>query len=132
VQERDPHIDSYDYAAACDRLVRNTLLLGGLGCVLALVVWEWRSAIGVGMMTGIAWYSVRWFRKLLESIKPDAEATDTKETRFFVFRYVFLGLGIYGILTFLGPQPYALLGGILIAPAAVVLELFYQILYART
>lgn len=167
--------DSYDYAAASNRLLRNTLWIGVAGTVGLAAFAGWRNGLGFAAGAAVAWHSVYSFRRLLESVTPgpqasreaakgvaeerndvqraaDSAGTASAQTvssaaeepapgieypreataRHHIFRYVFLGLGVYAILGYLDPHPFALLGGFLAAAAAVVLEFFYQILYART
>ena len=84
---------------------------------------------------GVPARRVRFLRQLLGLTAPGAGAfpgREPKSSRFFIFRILLLGAAAYAIIKLLGLNVAVALTGLLVSAAAVILELIYELIYART
>ena len=94
-------------------------------------------AVAKGILAGLAFligaavsYLSFWgWQRLVDAITPGAKP---RTSRFFILRILLLGALAYAIIKFLGLNVAVAVTGLLVSAAAVLLELIYELIYART
>jgi hypothetical protein len=107
------------------RVLRLTLVLGGVGAVAALAKHGWRDALGFAIGAGLSYLSFRSWGKLAESIGASGKAPARGSAVFLALRYLLIGVAIYATIEGLGSTPGALIVGLLVSFAALTLELLW-------
>lgn len=113
------------FAALVARLGRWILLIGVVSSVLVIVRWGWKGAAGFAFGVVAAHFNMRWLANGLT--RPEGFAAGL-----MLLRFGLIGGAAYVILETFGISPLFVLAGLLSAALAVVLEILFQIFYART
>ena len=113
------------YAGLVVRLGRWIILTGAAGWVYVALHWGWKGAAGFAVGVIGAYLNMRWLANGL--VHPKGRAAGL-----FIFRFVLVGGAAYVILETFQISPLFVLAGLLSASVAVVLEIFFQLFYART
>lgn len=116
---------SDSYGALVGRLGRWILLLGAIGAVFVAFRWNLHDAGGFLLGAAGAFLNMRWLANGL--LSPSGPAAGL-----LLFRFGVLAGAAYAILKTFGISPLSILAGLLTASVAVVLEVIYQLFYART
>jgi lipid-A-disaccharide synthase-like uncharacterized protein len=116
-----------------DRFIRRVtwimVVLAITGSVLLVITKGIR--IGLAFLIGatVSYGSFWGWRQLVDALAPQPK----KRSSFpFVFRILLLMAAAYAIIRFLGLNVAAAASGLLISAAAVLLELIFELIYART
>lgn len=112
------------FAALVARLGRFILWLGGAATVGVLVQWGWRGAAAFAFGVIAAFFNMRWLASALS--RPTAPAT-----ALLALRFGLIGGAAYVILETFEISPLFVIAGLLTASLAVVLEILFQLFYAR-
>ena len=119
------------FGRAIERIRRAMLWLSLAGAVVASgwKGWEW----GLGFLAGaaVSLLNFRWLHQLVAALGEGARRPRKRLVLFLSLRYLLLGLGGYVIVRFFGLNLAAGLIGLLVAAAAVILEIIYELIYAR-
>jgi len=91
--------------------------------------WAWAGSFCLG--AGATAVNFRWFHQLAYSIGP-GERPRKRLAVFLCVRYLLFAAAAYVIVKYFGVKVTALLVGLLVAGAAVMLEILYELIYART
>ena len=107
------------------RITRIALALGAMGVVAAGFLLGPRDAAGflVGALLSLA--TIRSWFKLANNLGADGSVPGGGAAIFLVLRYVLIAGAVYATIKFLGSSPMALILGLLVSFAAVVVELFF-------
>lgn len=122
-----------DFAAAVRRIRRSMAWLAGCGTLAALVWGGWPSAGGFAAGGAASYLSFHWLKRLVDALGA-TNAGKPPRGRVAVFlglRYLLLGVGGYAILKSSVVSLPAALAGLFVAVAAVILEILFELLYAR-
>jgi hypothetical protein len=114
-----------DFAALVARLGRWILLVGAVALPFVLVLWGWQGALAFAFGNVAAYFNMRWLARAL--LVPTAPATGL-----LVIRFALAGGAAYVILETFGISPLFIIAGLLTASLAVILEILFQLFYART
>jgi hypothetical protein len=110
------------------RVMRTMLLVAIIGSLVAL----WRGwTYGVGFAVG-AWVSLlnfRWLKSFVAGLGPGGKPSGFM--LFFALRYLLLAGGAYVILKYSKLSLPAMLAGLFVSLAAVIIEILIQLGYAR-
>jgi hypothetical protein len=115
---------------ALERIRRTILWLAAMG---TLALWAWRGwTWGVGFAIGAAtsWASFRWIRAAADAIGHERPSR-TRNAVLAGLRYPIIGAGAYVIFRFSTISVVALLAGLFVSAAAVILEIIFELVYAR-
>lgn len=107
--------------------------LAGGGAVAALALGGWPAAGGFLAGSVASYLNFRWLKRLVEALGPGT-AGKPPRARVAVFlglRYALLGLGGYVILKSSVISLPAALAGLFVSVAAVILEIVFELAYAR-
>jgi ATP synthase I chain len=105
------------------RVLRLTLVLGTIGSVAAFFKYGIRDALGFMVGAGLSYLSFRSWVRLAASVGDSGKRPATGSAIFLALRYALIGIAIYVIIECLGSTPGALIVGLLVSFAALVLEL---------
>ncbi len=107
--------------------------LSAAGALAATLYGGWRW--GLGFLTGAAasWVNFRWLKQLVDSLGSAVEGRRPRSRVAVLFglRYVLLAAGAYVILNFSALSVAAALIGLFVPAAAVILEILFELVYAR-
>ncbi len=120
------------YQRALGRITWLVIILG-----LAGTVFTWsRHGIrtGAGFLAGalISWFSIHNFREVAGSLGGPVNRRRAIFAVIYVFRYGLIGGVVYVIVKYLEVSLMAVLAGLFVSAAAVVTEILYELIYART
>jgi hypothetical protein len=123
-----------DPERAVGRISRFTLVLTASGAIVYFALGGWRGGIGFLLGGAIAYLN---FRLLKRTVYALGEVAGSKPPRarvavFLGLRYLLLGLAAYAILRFTEISLTAGLVGLFVPTAAVILEILFELIYART
>lgn len=113
------------YAALVARLSKFIVAIGVTGAIVAAIQWGANHAAGFALGAIGAFFNVRWLANALLSPKGPAGVV-------LALRFGILGGGVYVILKIFEIAPVSILAGLLSASLAAVLEVLFQLFYART
>jgi hypothetical protein len=124
-----PTNDRLSYERIIGRISRIILALAVLG---ASVLWATKGIrIGVAFLIGcaVSYLSFWGWQQVAAALGP----TPKKRSSFgFTIRVILLGALACVIIKFLGLDVATAVTGLLVSAAAVILELIYELIYART
>ncbi len=117
---------------AFGRIRAGTVVLAAVGTVLIfwLKGWPWGGGFLAGAIGSIL--NFRWLEQIAASLGPGARRPERRFAVFFGLRYILLGAGGYVIVKVFGLSGLALLAGLLVSAAAVLLEMIYELIHAGT
>jgi hypothetical protein len=118
------------FERALERM-RKAMLVLGVGGALAALAWRgWTWGAGFALGSVASWLNFRWLRQIVDGLA--GKPTRKRVMAMAGLRYLILGGGAYVILRFSRISLHAFLAGLFISAAAVVVEIIYQLTYART
>jgi hypothetical protein len=118
---------------AVPRIEFLIVFLGIAGTMAAALHGGGRWALGFLLGAAAAWISFRWTKKVVNALGEPAGAPPKK--RFAVIlglRYLLLAAGGYVILNYSALSLAAALFGLFVPVAAVILEILFELTYAKT
>lgn len=113
------------YAELVSRLGKFIIAIGAIGAIAAAIQWGGSYAAGFAIGAAGAFFNMRWLANALLSPKGPAGLI-------LALRFGILGGGVYVILKIFEIAPLSILAGLLSAALAAVLEVLFQLFYART
>lgn len=124
----EPANDARFYADPVRRIRRIIVVFGVAGTVLVSIAYGVRT--GAGFLLGaIASYLGFWRQqRVVESLGPAKVARKPAVWR-FVWQFAILAAAGYVIVKYLEVNRLAAVSGLLVAAAAVILEIFYELIY---
>jgi hypothetical protein len=126
--------DQLFYGRALARIQFLMVFLSVAGLVAAAVYGGWRWAAGYLLGAIASYANFRWLKQIVSALS-DAAARKPPSTRvavIFGLRYLLLGISAYVILNFSTLSLAAAFAGLFVSVAAVILEILYELTYART
>ncbi len=123
--------DEAYFDRAIGRIRTSMLWLSAGGAAAVLLLYSWRHGLAflAGALASLA--NFRWLHQLAASLGAGARRPRRRVLLFLLFRYLLLGLCGYVIVKIFGLNLAAALLGLFVAVAAVILEIIYELLYAR-
>ncbi len=88
---------------------------------------------GFGFLTGAAFSALnfRWIKQLVHALGSKGPPRKAWRAVIFGLRYFLFGLAAYVIVKFFGINALSVLAGLLVAAAAVIAEILFELIYAR-
>ena len=121
--------DAAFFERALARIRKLMLALGGVGALACLVWRGWMCGAGFAFGALVSWLNFRWLQQITESL--GARAVGRRVAAVAALRYLLLGGGAYVILRFSKISRPAALAGLFIAAGAVIVEIVFELFYAR-
>lgn len=119
------------YERALKRMVRLSLAVGGAGAIIALILYGPRIAAGFLLGATFSLLNLRWWTGVADAIGGSGKAPLRGSAALLAMRYLLVAGAIYVIVKFLKITPAALLVGLLVSVAAVMLEALYETIAAK-
>jgi hypothetical protein len=126
--------DQLFYGRALARIQFLMLFLSAAGMVAAAVYGGWRWAAGYLLGALASYANFRWLKQMVSALS-DAAASKSPGTRaavIFGLRFLLLGISAYAIFNFSTLSLAAAFVGLFVSVTAVILEILYELMYART
>jgi hypothetical protein len=105
--------------------------IGAIGSAVTLREWGVRAAAGFAVGAVISAANYRWLKRTVDLLG-SGERPKKASGGLLALRYLILGAGAYVTINFFELNVLAVLFGTLAAVAAVILEILYELIYART
>jgi ATP synthase I chain len=116
------------YDQVVRRISRIILALGLIGATITAVLKGIPSGFAFLIGSAVSFASFWGWRYVVDAFGPNPKQ---RKPAFFVLRLFLLLGGAYVIIKFLGLNVAAAAMGLLVSGAAVVLEIIYELIYAR-
>lgn len=127
-----PDADAEFVERAIERIFRGMLALSIAGVLAAAFVRGWRGGLGFLVGAAASYLNFYWVHRMVESLVPGARRPGKWTMLFIALRYLILGAGGYAIVRLSGLSVTAVLIGLFVAVAAVIVEIIYELIYAGT
>jgi hypothetical protein len=112
-----------------DRIHKAMWAIGAGGAIGALAWRGWTWGAGFALGAAASWLNFRWWKQLVDAL---GGARPKRRTGVFLgVRYLLLGGGAYAILRLTSISLPALLAGLFVSAAAVIVEILFELIYAR-
>jgi len=123
--------DDEFYLRAMRRILRFMGLLAAAGTLVALAWRGWRFGAGFAFGSAIAWINFLWLKRLAESLGGSQAKRSSGSAVLLGSRYLLLAGIAYVILRFTSVSLPATLTGLFVSLGAVLLEILFELVYAR-
>jgi hypothetical protein len=119
------------FEQAVGRMQASMLWLSGAGALAAWLLTGWQG--GLGFLAGglASWGNFYWLHRLTASLGGSFTGPRKRMVLYFCLRFLLLGTGGYVLVKVFGLNLTAGLLGLLVAAASVILEILYELIYAR-
>ncbi len=117
---------------ALRRIFRGALILGIAGTVVALWLSGWRNGLGFLLGAAGSYLNFYWLHRLVEALVPGGRRPRKALLVLLATRYLVLGLGGYVTVKLLGLSLAAILLGLFVPVAAIIVEIICELIYAGT
>ncbi len=108
------------------------MAIGLLGALLMLLIRSLNDASGFVVGASISLLNFRWWKGLANALGgPSGERPLRANAAFLSARYAIAAVAIYAIVKFLGVTLAAVLAGLFVSVAAILLEILYELLFIR-
>jgi hypothetical protein len=117
---------------ALTRIMRIGAGLGAAGTIVVLIRFGPKTAVGFLAGALLSLLNFHGLRRVAEGLSGSSRPGFRASPVFWAFRYfLFAGIG-YVIVKGLGISLMPILAGLFVAAAAIIVEILYEIAYART
>ena len=127
----DPEGGDAFFEKAYTRISRFMVAFTMLGAVAAFWYAGLRGSAGFLIGAVFSIVNFRWIKQITAGIGSPGQTKATGRAVVFGMRYFLFGLVGYVIVKVFGISLLAVLAGLFVAAAAVVLEIIYELIYAR-
>jgi hypothetical protein len=121
--------DNGAYARVVRRVAWLIAALGCAGAIVAGVRWGWRSGVGFLLGAALSYLSFWRWRRITDAL---GAASNGRGSFGMIARFLLLIALAYVIIEYLRVPPVAVLTGLLVGGASVILALILELFYART
>jgi len=123
--------DEQHLAGAVARIWKATVGLGLFGASVLLIWRGWTWSTGFALGAAISALNFHWLHRVATAVGGTGKQTKPRVAIVLGLRYVILGGIAYVILKYSAISLSAMFWGLFVAVAAVVLEILYELIYAR-
>lgn len=123
--------DELLFDRALQRISKAMFAIGAGGAIAAAAWrgWAWGAGFAVGALA--SWMNFRWLKQIVDALS-GKRPTRARVAVLAGLRYLLLGGGAYVILHYSRISLHAFLTGLFVAAGAVIVEILFQLVYART
>jgi hypothetical protein len=115
--------------SAVARIVRHMAVIGIGGTAVVLAWRGWEPAAGFALGAVVSFLNFRWLKQIVDAL--GAVRPRARLAVWLGARYLLLGAGAYAIVRFSTISLPAALAGLFVSVAAVIVEILFQLVYAR-
>ncbi|MFN7918781.1 MAG: ATP synthase subunit I [Bryobacteraceae bacterium] len=120
------------YERATRRIFRNIAVIAAVGTLAAAASKGFAAGAGFAAGSAGAWLILFWFHRLASAL---ADGERRRTPAGFVIalglRYALFGAAAYVMMRYLAVNPVALVAGLTIIAPAVLIEILYELIFAR-
>ena len=120
--------EAEQYDGPVRRIRRIIVVLGVAGAIAVTLVYGWQSGLGFLLCAAVSYSSFWRQQRVVESLGPETQARRPPLRR-FLLQIAFFGAAAYVIVKYLEVNRLAAVSGLLVAAAAVLLEIIYELIY---
>jgi hypothetical protein len=115
---------------ALARIHRTMAAMGGGGALglWAAIGWNWGAGFAIG--SAVSWVNFRWLKQIVDAL--GGARPKGRLAIFMGLRYLLMCGGAYVIVKYSNISLSAALAGLFVAVAAVIVEILFQLIYARS
>ena len=123
--------DERIFEGALERISKAMFAIAAGGTIAAAAWrgWTWGAGFAVG--AAASWLNFRWLKQIVDALS-GKRPTRKRVAVLAGLRYILLGGGAYVILHYSRISLHAALAGLFVAAGAVIIEILFQLVYART
>lgn len=107
-----------------------TQALGIAGTVFVSIYYGWRTGLGFLVAALASYWSLWRWHRVVDSLGPDSVRVKIPVRR-FILQFGLLAVTGYVIVRYLEVNRLAAVSGLLVAAAAVILEILYELIYGN-
>lgn len=119
-------------ARALRRIFRGAVMLAAAGTLAAFALKGWRWGLGFAAGGAAACLNFYWLHRMVEGLAPGGRRPRKRLLLLLATRYLLLGGAGYAIVKVFGLSLAAILLGLFVPVAAILVEIVYELMYART
>src|SRR3954447_18218672 len=123
-------MDERFFENALARIGKAMVAIAAAGLVLAWAWRGWRYGAGFALGAGASWLNFRWLKQIVDALG-SSRPTRKRVAVLAGLRYALLGGGSYVILRYSLVSLTAAMVGLFVAVAAVIVEICFELVYAR-
>ena len=123
-------MDERFFEHALARIGKAMFAIAAAGLVLAWAWRGWRFGAGFALGAGASWLNFRWLKQIVDALG-SSRPTRKRVAVLAGLRYALLGGGSYVILRYSPVNLMAAMVGLFVAVAAVIVEICFELVYAR-
>ena len=124
--------ESAFYERALRRVYRWMLAVGAAGALAGVALRGWRWGLAFLLGAAAAYLNFYWLHQGVEALGENVRPTRKRVLALVALRYLILGAGAYVIVKIFGIQVVALLIGLFVPLAAIILEILFELVNAGT
>lgn len=124
--------ESAVYENAVRRIYRGMKWLACAGALAGVCFEDWRWALAFFLGAAASYLNFSWLHQAVEALGPGVRPTPKRLLVFLALRYLLLGAAGYVIVKVFGMNAIAALSGLFVPVAAVLLEIFYELIHHGT
>lgn len=119
--------DASFYDRALRRMSRAALWLAAIATACVAIRFGWVDALGCAAGAAVSLLNLHWWKRLAAALGEGGPPSRHASAVFLGLRYVLLGGVCFVIIRFFGVRDLALMAGLLIPVAAVLVEIAYEL-----
>jgi ATP synthase I chain len=123
--------DEEVYRQAIGRILKWMAILAGAGTLAALAWRGWRASAGFALGALIAWINFLWLKRMVDALGASRPKASKRDAVITGFRYLILGAAAYVILRLTSISLPAAVTGLFVSLGAVLIEILFELVYAR-
>lgn len=123
--------DEQFFERALERISKAMFAIGAGGAIAATIWRGWTWGAGFALGAAASWINFRWLKQIVDALS-NRRPTRARVAVLAGLRYLLLGGGAYVILHYSRISVPAALAGLFVAAGAVIVEIIFQLVYART
>lgn len=122
--------DDRFFERALGRISRAAFAIGAGGLIAATLWRGWTWGAGFALGAAVSWLNFHWLKQIVDALGR-SRPTRRRIAILAGLRYALLGGGAYVILHYSSVSMTAALLGLFVAVAAVIVEICFELVYAR-
>jgi hypothetical protein len=121
--------DAAFYDSALRRLDRFVYIIAIVAVLILGILEGWRGALGCALGAALSALNLRLWKALATSIGGSSKRPRTASAVLLGSRYLLLGAALFAIIKYFGVSLRAVLAGLLVSVAAVIVEIVYELIF---
>lgn len=120
------------FERALGRIHASMLALIAVGLAAAPWIGGLRALAGFFLGAAVSYFYFRWIKHVVDALAPGASPPRKRVIALLLLRYAIFGAAGYFLVKHLGINLLAALAGLSVSVAAVMIEIVYELIFARS